>query len=242
MASIRLLQTSAAATAGALIVLAATAPSPALAGSSPGATPGGGPVSAEPARSHTPRPPRIPRDFRGRGRYIVRDLGVNVPFTWTGRDGDSQMVAGGARHPIWFTNLIYRDTLYTLTYKWPNIPLNSHPCSRIAGFSRGVFNRFLSTSHFVGREILQGRGRRYVNHWRVSAVGGDTTPGEVFRFPIGQADFYVARGDRTRIWQVLHFGFQNLFDPDLDEWIRMRSFRHRPGKVALPPRCPPPAS
>ncbi|MGH3491375.1 MAG: hypothetical protein ACRDP8_26075 [Actinopolymorphaceae bacterium] len=50
------------------------------------------------------------------GRSIVRDLGIDVPFTWQGRDGDSQMVAGGPDHPIWFTNLIYHNTLYTLTY------------------------------------------------------------------------------------------------------------------------------
>ena len=29
------------------------------------------------------------------------------------------MIAGGPRYPIWFTNLIYHGSLYTLTYKWP---------------------------------------------------------------------------------------------------------------------------
>ncbi|WP_329403361.1 hypothetical protein OG523_03400 [Streptomyces virginiae] len=67
----------------------------------------------------TPPPPRLPRDFRGKGKWIVRDLDITVPFTWEGRGGDSQMTAGGPQYPIWFTNLIYHGTLYTLTYNGP---------------------------------------------------------------------------------------------------------------------------
>jgi hypothetical protein len=152
------------------------------------------------------------------------------------------MVAGGARQPIWFTNLLHGGSLYTLTYKWPNIPLSSQDCSQIPGVTRGALNRLLATSSFAGREVLQGGQRRRVNHWRVSVVVGETQPGLAIRFPFGEADFYVARGDRTRIWQVLHFGLQNLYDPDLDEWIRMRSFHHRPGEVDLPDRCASPGA
>nr|WSX53412.1 hypothetical protein OG409_33525 [Streptomyces sp. NBC_00974] len=43
----------------------------------------------------------------------MRDLDITVPFTWEGRDGDSQMTAGGPQYPIWFTNLIHHGTLYT---------------------------------------------------------------------------------------------------------------------------------
>ena len=67
----------------------------------------------------------------GRASGSSSDLGITVPFTWEGRNGDSQMIAGGPEYPIWFTNLIYHNTLYTLTYKWPN--LTDHPCSRIPG-------------------------------------------------------------------------------------------------------------
>ena len=130
---------------GALIAAATIVPGPAL------------------ASSRTPKVPRLPRNFRATGRYVVADLGVNVPFTWEGRDGDSQMVAGGPNYPIWFTNLIYHDTLYTLTYWWPNLAPNQ-PCGKIPGFSLGTLNQLLSTSHFVGREILQGKPPRYVNH------------------------------------------------------------------------------
>lgn len=94
-----------------------------------------------------------PRDFRGKGKWIVRDLGITVPFTWQGRDGDSQMTAGGPQYPIWFTNLIYRDTLYTLTYKWPG--LNEHPCSRIPGFNLEALNQGFENARFVGPETLR---------------------------------------------------------------------------------------
>ena len=220
MAFSRLVRTAALATVGALIATAAIAPSSGIA--------------------RTPKAPRVPLNFRGGGRYIVPDLGVNVPFTWTGSNGNSQMVAGGPQSPIWFTNLIYQNNLYTLTYRWPGLPPD-HPCSRIPGFNLGTLNQGLSTSTFVGREILRVvHRRRVVNHWRVSVVLGPPQPGETIRIPLAEADFYVDRGDPAKIWQVLHFGLQNLFDPALDEWIRMRNFRQRPGQVVLPPECPAP--
>ena len=148
------------------------------------------------------------------------------------------MIAGGPNHPIWFTNLIYDNTLYTLTYKWPNIPLNSLDCSSLGFFNRHLLNQTLKTSHFVGREILRKKPRRYVNHWRLAIAAGPPEPGNVLRFPIAEGDFYVDQNNRGRFWQVLHFGFQNLFDPDLDEWIRMKTFKLRPGNVELPDRCP----
>src|SRR5579871_5518062 len=60
-------------------------------------------VVAAAAKPATPRPPVLPANFQGRGRYIVADLGINVPFTWQGRNGDSQMIAGGPQYRIWFT-------------------------------------------------------------------------------------------------------------------------------------------
>jgi hypothetical protein len=154
------------------------------------------------------------------------------------------MVAGGRKYPIWFTNLIYHSTLYTLTYKWPNIPLNSLDCSKIPGiFNRRILNKRLDTSRYVGREILQRRPRRFVNHWRVGIVLPQLPPGQNFRIPIALGDIYVDQRDRNTFWRVLHFGFQNLFDPELDEWMAMRTFvPRRAGKVRLPKRCPPPTS
>jgi hypothetical protein len=185
-----------------------------------------------------PRPPQLPRNFQGRGVWIVRDLGLTVPFTWQGRNGDSQMVAGGPRYPIWFTNLIYRNTLYTLTYRWPG--LTEHPCSRVGFFNLAILNQMLNGSRFVGREILQGRPRRYVNHWRVGVVLPQLPSGNFLRFPIALGDVYVDQHNRGTFWQVLQFGFQNLYDPAMDEWLRMDTFRQQPGVVRLPARCPPP--
>ncbi len=185
----------------------------------------------------TPRPPQLPRDFRGKGRYIVRDLGITVPFSWQGVGGDSQMIAGGPQYPIWFTNLIYHGTLYTLTYKWPN--LTDHSCSKIPGFGLAQLNQALQDSRFVGPEILEQRSPRRVNHWRVGLVLPKLPPGKYPRLPIALGDIYVDQHDRGTFWQVLQFGLQNLYDPELDEWLVMSTFERRPGRVGLPAQCQP---
>ena len=203
-------------------------------------TPSGQTAVATQYSSHTPAPspPRLPRNFRGTGKWIVRDLGITVPFTWEGKDGDSQMVAGGPQYPIWFTNLIYHNTLYTLTYKWPN--LKDHRCSRIPGFSLQTLNAALAGSRFVGPEILQQSTPRYVNHWRVGVVVPPLPPGKFPRLPVALGDIYVDQHNRSTFWQVLQFGLQNLYDPQLDEWLVMDTFQHSPGTVTLPRRCAPP--
>lgn len=192
-------------------------------------------VAANRPDSPTPPPPRLPRDFRGKGTWIVRDLGITVPFTWEGNNGDNQMTAGGPQYPIWFTNLIYHNSLYTLTYKWPG--LTEHPCSRIPDFNLHQLNQALQGARFVGREILQGSPDRHVNHWRVGAVVPNLPPGKYLRLPLALGDIYVDQHDRGTFWQVLQFGIQNLYDPELDEWLDMRTFEHKPGTVTLPQRC-----
>jgi hypothetical protein len=37
--------------------------------------------------------------------------------------------------------------------------------------------------------------------------------------------------------ELLQFGIQNLYDPQLDEWLRMDSFSREPGTVRPPARC-----
>jgi hypothetical protein len=223
-----------------LIAIAATAATPAVAGTGTGTAPPSATAAAKRLSSHTPRPPHLPGDFRGTGKWVVRDLGITVPFTWRGRNGNSQMVAGGPRYPIWFTNLIYHNTLYTLTYKWPGV--TEHPCSRIPGFfNLHLLNQTFKTARFVGREILQRNPRRHVNHWRVGVVLPQLPPGNHWRLGFALGDIYVDQHSRSTFWQVLQFGVQNLYDPELDEWMRMDTFQHRPGRVTLPGRCPPPA-
>lgn len=196
-----------------------------------------------------PLPPQLPRNFRCRGRYIVRDLvnpetgevGVDVPFTWEGRDGNVQIIAGGENYPIHFTNLIYCNHLYTYTYKWPGLqpeflpPLES--CAPLFEFSLNDFNAFLATSRYVGEEILVGQPNRRVHHFRVGVVLPIEPPGAFFRLPFVLGDFYVDAMDPTTFWQVLHFGIQNLYDPQLDEWMIIQEFEHCPGKIKLPKVC-----
>ncbi|MFE2377290.1 hypothetical protein [Streptomyces sp. NPDC059398] len=226
--------TASAAVAGAIAIVTTVLP-PAQAGTPAPPARTSATVAAGRSASPAPRPPQLPRDFRGKGKWVVRDLGITVPFTWEGRNGDSQMVAGGPQYPIWFTNLIHHGTLYTLTYKWPG--LTDHSCSRIPGFGLDQLNQAFRGSRFVGREILQGNPDRQVNHWRVGVVLPKRPPGKFLRFPLALGDIYVDQKDRSTFWQVLQFGVQNLYDPKLDEWLVMKTFQHKPGTVTLPRRC-----
>ena len=61
-----------------------------------------------------------------------------------------------------------------------------------------------------------------MNHFRVGVLFGDTETGpDAFRAPIMEGDFYVDEKNSSEFWKVLHFGFQNLLDPALDEWAVM---------------------
>ncbi|WP_420077896.1 hypothetical protein ACN6AT_00035 [Streptomyces sp. JL4002] len=224
----------------AVVALVLAAPPPAGATPRTAADTPSGPAAAAGRQFAPPTPPvpRLPRDFRGKGKWIVRDLDITVPFTWEGRGGDSQMTAGGPQYPIWFTNLIYRDTLYTLTYKWPG--LTEHDCSRIPGFGLEDLNKAFEGARFVGPETLRRTPERRVNHWRVGVVVPQLPPGNYPRLPLALGDIYVDEKDPGTFWQVLQFGVQNLYDPELDEWLVMDTFEHRPGTVTLPRRCEPP--
>jgi hypothetical protein len=188
-----------------------------------------------------PPPPELPSDFTWTGRYVVPDLDVDVPFTWTGNNGDMQMIAGGEDEPIYFTNVISDGQLYTLTYTWPGI--ERRPCSPIGPFTRDDLNQGLSGARFVGPETLEGDPSRHVNHFRVGVV--IDVPPEVLslpgvpdlRLPLMSGDLYVDRDDATQWWQVLQFGVQNLYDAEQDEWIRIDTIDDAPGAVELPQEC-----
>lgn len=199
--------------------------------------------------SDAPAPPQIPDDFTWSGRYVVPDLDVEVPFTWHGDGGDFQMVAGGEGHPIHFTNVIHSGELYTLTYKWPEVPRNS--CSHVGSFTLEDLNAGFAEASFAGRETLHGEQTREVNHFRSVGVI-DLPPGLLpglegapqVRLPVMSGDIYVDAADPTKIWQLLHFGVQNLYDPNLDEWIVIDEIDTAAGTVTLPDECRvgPPAS
>ena len=187
-------------------------------------------------------PPQLPADFTWTGRYIVPDLDLEVPFTWTGDGGDLQMVAGGPDEPIHFTNIIADGALYTLTYTWPDIP--RLPCTPVGPLTIDDVNAGLAAASFVGAETLDDVETRSVFHYR-SAFAleippdaldlPDTVP--VVRVPIMSGDIYVDRDDPSKIWKLLHFGVQNLYDVDLDEWIVIDEISETPGEVVLPDEC-----
>jgi len=203
---------------------------------------GGASRSATTGPATPPEPPRIPRDFTWSGRYVVPDLKLEVPFTWEGRDGNFQMVAGADGLPVHFTNLVSNGTLYTLTYAWPDIP--RQPCSNVGPFTLDELNEGLAKAHFVGPEILETPEPLAVDHWRAgvsielpAGLVPDIPAGIPLRVPIMSGDFYVARDDPTRLERLLHFGFQNLYAVDLDEWILIDEASTAPGQVTLPEEC-----
>jgi hypothetical protein len=196
-------------------------------------------VGTSSGATELPAPPQLPRDFRWDGRYVVRDLGIDVPFTWHGNGGNLQMIAGGATDPIHFTNILFDGRLYTLTYRWPGtVSQGDIRCVCIGRLALETLNACLATSRHVGEEILKDDPPRDVHHFRVSVVLGESaTKPDPKRLGIMQGDFYVDRGDSSKLWKVLHFGAQNLLDPALDEWIVMHTFSDAPGDVTLPSSC-----
>jgi hypothetical protein len=197
-------------------------------------------AEAEPVTD--PPPPEIPRNFSWTGRYDVPDLDIDVPFTWTGHDGNMQMIAGSEDDPIYFTNLIFDGVLYTLTYKWPGI--ERRPCSPIGPFSLHDLNQGLANSRFVGPETIDvDNVPREVNHFRVGVVFEPppdllSIPGiPNLRLPLMAGDIYVDRTDPEKFWQVHQFGIQNLYDPEQDEWIRIDEIEETAGDVELPDEC-----
>jgi hypothetical protein len=188
-----------------------------------------------------PLPPRLPRNFRWCGRYVVPDLNITTPFTWNGNNGDTQMIAGNIDYPIWFTNFIIRNCIYTYTFKWPGLNPENFTCEPLPfSFSIDDLNALFARSHFVGPEILEDNGRYIkVNHFRLSIVLqlSNPGPGAYPRLPITSADIYVDRDDSTRIVKILHFGLQNLYDPNLDEWIIIDHHEDCPGEIIIPPMC-----
>ena len=99
---------------------------------------------------------------------------------------------------------------------------------------------------------MHDKKAREVNHFRVGVVyepGPDVIPAipgvPQIRIPIMSGDLYVDRKDPKKLWKVLQFGLQNLYDANLDEWIVIDSSKSSAGAVTLPDECasaPPPAT
>jgi hypothetical protein len=158
-----------------------------------------------------------------------------------------QMVAGDESTPIHFTNLIHDGVLYTFTYEWPDI--QQQPCAAVSEFTLDDLNAGLAKARFVGAETLERKKPRQVNHFRVGIVFEPPPgllpeiPGVTIRIPLMSGDLYVDRDDPKKLWQLLQFGIQNLYDPEQDEWIFVDKISSEAGDVTLPDECaavPPP--
>jgi len=201
-----------------------------------------------------PKPPFLPRNFSWCGHYFVPDLNLDVPFTWNGNNGNMQMTAGSIDYPIWFTNLIYDGFLYTFTYKWPGL-VGEQKCDKLFPFTMDDLNTIFASASYVGEEIItsdticssgkkvgaeiieQNKKCLHVHHFRLAIALPRAPPGNHFRLPITSADIYVDKTNPSKFWKVLHFGFQNIYDPNLDEWIYVNEFKDVAGEINLPPEC-----
>ncbi|MFV0318147.1 MAG: hypothetical protein ACK5O2_14445, partial [Microthrixaceae bacterium] len=59
----------------------------------------------------------------------------------------------------------------------------------------------------------------------------------VARIPLMSGDIYVDRDDPSVIRKLLHFGVQNLYDANLDEWIVIDEVSTDPREVTVPQEC-----
>ena len=66
---------------------------------------------------------------------------------------------------------------------------------------------------------------------------GAAADGIPIRVPLMAGDIYVDAGNSEQIRQLLHFGLQNLYDPNLDEWIFIEQSSTASGDVTLPDEC-----
>lgn len=197
-------------------------------------------------RPKDPPVPQLPEKFRWTGRYVVSDLvdprtgklGITVPFEWWGQDGNTQMTAGRPGDPVFFTNFIWNGYLFTYTFAWPQLQprfIFPRPSVLPVGqFTMSDLNAFFATSRYVGKVILQEKEYRYVNHFRLSLVLPQNPPGFRRRFALALADIFVQQNDSTKFRQVLHFGYHNLYDPELDEWIIIDKIERGGGQLTLP--------
>ena len=201
-----------------------------------------GPRTSERARPQDPAPPRLPANFRARGRWVVRSLGITVPVHLAQRERQQPDGRRGQALP----DLVCEPDL-------PQPALHAH--LQVARGRRpplrpgpGLLHPEHAQRGPARIAVRRPRGPAGQTRTAASTTGGSASscprlpPGNHLRFPIALADVYVGQGNRSRWWQLLQFGFQNLLDPELDEWGMLDRFRLEPAPVSLPNRCPPPST
>ena len=87
-----------------------------------------------------------------------------------------------------------------------------------------------------GTVITQRRGLAHVGPHAVCGDRSSVQARPAPSMPMNRQEQFVPQASPA-FWQVLHFGFQNLLDPALDEWAVMEKLEETPGQIALPPEC-----
>lgn len=126
------------------------------------------------------------------------------------------MIAGTKKDPIFFTNLIYENRLYTYTYKWPGLQPEFLPpletCQPVLDFSLEDLNALFASSFYVGAEIIEEKNHLGdsrcipVHHFRLAIALPSLPPGFYPRLPFLCADIYVDQENSSKFVKILHFG------------------------------------
>lgn len=188
--------------------------------------------------------PQIPTtDFTWKGTFrangkTINDPPVFAPLVIRGKQGKHSfnvyMQQGSKTDPdIWVENLIYNNSLYTITHRWHReLPDGiKNVCFKSEGISVDDLNGILKSSRFVGREIVDDKP---VNHFRSSCLSSifyGLIKVNIF------SDIYVPPG-RSYPWQRwLQFGDGVSLDLHDDEWFLFDHYKKTSDDIELPLAC-----
>lgn len=101
------------------------------------------------------------------------------------------------------------------------------------GPKRHITHECRDQSSLVGPETIFAAPMYQLRRWLMSEAFTSFN-GVPIRFPLAQADTHVDRHDHWILWHVLHFGYQNPYARELDEWIQLKCWKLKRGKVKCP--------
>jgi hypothetical protein len=175
--------------------------------------------------------------FRANGAKLG-EPSVTAPLIISGKKHEGffnlYMQQGSETDPkIWVENLIYKNSLYTITHRWHReVPEGIRGvCFKSPGISVRDLNGILKSSRFVGPEIVDDKP---VNHFRsscLSSIAFGLIKVNIF------SDIYVPQ-DSSYPWvRWLQFGDGVSLDLHDDEWFLFDRYKHTADHIELPAAC-----